>query len=158
MKRPDAKGRKAARQAGLPPFNRKRKNPPILVCLAFSVGFICTLSAFECFPGAAGNPQRKVRGLRYSKAGVFAAFLHIGEPFFLLRWFMIPILTLLSATYEHARMNCCFRRVCYFFIGIIFQIFFLFSDALCPEVSFDGISARNIGAFAIPVDLLSGLF
>ena len=72
MKRPDAKGRKAARQAGLPPFNRKRKNPPILVCLAFSVGFICTLSAFECFPGAAGNPQRKVRGLRYSKAGVLS--------------------------------------------------------------------------------------
>ena len=49
MKRPDAKGRKAARQAGLPPFNRKRKNPLILGCLAFSVGFICTLSAFECF-------------------------------------------------------------------------------------------------------------
>ena len=110
------------------------------------------------FSGGSGEPSAQSARASLFQGRRFAAFLHIGEPFFLLRWFMIPILTLLSATYEHARMNCCFRRVCHFFIGIIFQIFFLFSDALCPEVSFDGISARNIGAFAIPVDLLAGLF
>ena len=110
------------------------------------------------FSGGSGEPSAQSARASLFQGRRFAAFLHIGEPFFLLRWFMIPILTLLSATYEHARMNCCFRRVCYFFIGIIFQIFFLFSDALCPEVSFDGFSARYIGAFAIPVDLLSGLF
>lgn len=88
------------------------------------------------FSGGSGEPSAQSARASLFQGRRFAAFLHIGEPFFLLRWFMIPILTLLSATYEHARMNCCFRRVCYFFIGIIFQIFFLFSDALCPEVFF----------------------
>lgn len=110
------------------------------------------------FSGGSGEPSAQSARASLFQGRRFAAFLHIGEPFFLLRWFMIPILTLLSATYEHAPDELLLPSGLLFFIGIIFQIFFLFSDALCPEVSFDGISARNIGAFAIPVDLLSGLF